>query len=143
MKSTNSVGIVATKDSKVILVREEEGSAHLTGMIGLPSGRVEEGESCLDAAVREFSEETGLSAKKEDFSEFPGNLFHADIPRKGGETVNFEWRIFRISNFSGKLKGNDEVTPMWVSISKLPRLQKDGKLLPNVFNAIQAALKIA
>ncbi|MBI2032138.1 MAG: NUDIX hydrolase [Candidatus Levybacteria bacterium] len=142
MKETKAAAAVAIKDGKVLLVREEAGSSHLTGMLGIPSGRLDEGETDLDTAVREFGEETGLTAKREDFMEFSGNIFHASIPRKGGQVVRFKWHVLRVRNFSGEFgETADNVTPMWVDISELDRLQDEGKLLPNVFNAVHAAMK--
>lgn len=125
-----------------MLTREEEGSSHLTGMLGIPSGRCEPGEDYLDTAVREFGEESGLLATSEDFVEFPGNFFQADIPRKGGEVVRFNWKVFRVMRFSGEAhKTTDDVTPMWVETSELEQLDKEGRLLPNVYNAIMVAIR--
>lgn len=137
---TNAAAAVAIKDGKVLLVREGEGSSHITGKYGIPSGRLEAGESDLDAAVREFGEESGLTASREDFSEFPGNFYQASIPRKGGEVVKFNWRVFRVAKFSGEIRGSGDVTPEWVDISNLQQMQEEEKLLPNVFNAVQAAM---
>ncbi len=134
-----TIGVVAIKDGQVLLVREERESLHLTGMYGLPSGRVEEGETELDAAVREFSEETGLVADKKDFSQFPKNYFEASIPRKDGTIADFAWRVFKVTNFQGELKGNKETTPGWHSFEDLEKLERAGKLLPNAIAAVKAA----
>lgn len=140
MKPTNSAAVVVIKDDKVLLVREEEKSGHIIGMLGLPGGRIEENEAELDGAIRELAEETGLIAKREDCSDFPGNFFQADIPRKSGIT-RFNWTVFRVQNYSGELKGNEQVTPIWYSIKDLEQMDKDGLLIGNVFNAVMAALK--
>lgn len=143
MNETNAAAAIAIKDGRVLLVREEEGSSHLTGMLGLPSGRLNEGETDLDAAVREFVEETGLTADRKDFVEFSGNIFHASIPRKSGEVAKFNWHVYKVKKFSGEIKETaDNVTPMWVEIPTLEELHNEGKLLPNVLAAIQAAMKV-
>ncbi len=49
-------GIVFRKDSILLLKRS-------SGLWVLPKGRVEEGESSKDAALREVKEETGIEAK--------------------------------------------------------------------------------
>jgi len=140
-KVTETVGIVAIDNGKVLLVRHEEGAQHITGVYGLPAGRIEVGETALEAAAREFSEETGLKADREDFSEFDGNLYHAEIMRKSGNLEKFNWQVFRVRNFSGELKGSDEVTPEWVKIVDLEQMRDEGKLLPNTTAAVLAAIK--
>ena len=138
---TRTAASVAIENDQVILVREEEGSGHITGVMGLPSGRVNEGETELDAAVREFREETGLIVEKEDFSDFDGNVFHATVQRKDGNRVKFRWQVFRVNHFRGELAtSGDNVTPIKVSLADLEKLEEEGKLLPNVLNAINAYL---
>lgn len=138
-KVTRSVGVVAIDDGKILLVTEGEGSAHISGRKGLPAGRLEFGETERDAALREFSEETGLHAALEDFEEFPGNIFYASIDRKDGTTVNFKWTVFRVRNFTGELVPNNDVTPEWISLDQLDVLEEEGILLPNLINAVKAA----
>lgn len=63
-KGGEAVGIAAfTKDGKMILTRQYR---HPFGkvILDLPGGAVEEGETLLEAAHREFEEETGFVAKK-------------------------------------------------------------------------------
>lgn len=43
-----------------ILLAERAGTGYADGMLNLPSGKVEEGESAVDAAVREVREEVGV-----------------------------------------------------------------------------------
>jgi ADP-ribose pyrophosphatase YjhB (NUDIX family) len=52
------VGIVAVRDGELLLVRRGRGPGG--GRWSLPGGRVEWGESMIEAAVRELAEETGL-----------------------------------------------------------------------------------
>lgn len=87
-KLISTVAAIAVHGGKFLLVRHEEGAGHITGTYGLPSGRIGEGESELKAAVREFSEETGLTAKSEDFKEFLGNYYVADLNRKDGSIMH-------------------------------------------------------
>lgn len=138
-----TVGVVAFKDGKVLLVRHEEGAGHITGVFGLPAGRLDEDESLLDAAVREFIEETGLKAKSENFLEFEGNVFSAKLPRKNGTIKKYGWTVFKVTKFEGEIReGDDEVTPMWCSMEEVRRINEEGNLLPNVITAIEAARKI-
>ncbi|MBI2594694.1 MAG: NUDIX hydrolase, partial [Candidatus Colwellbacteria bacterium] len=65
-----TVAALVLRDDKVLLVRHKEGAAHLTDTYGLPSGRIGDGESEKEAALRELKEETGLQATLQDISEF-------------------------------------------------------------------------
>lgn len=56
MKHEKSCGIVVFKDNKVLLVH------HNLGHYGIPKGHVEFGETDEETALREFFEETGISA---------------------------------------------------------------------------------
>ncbi len=136
-----SVGVVAIRDDEVLLVKELEGSGHISGVFGLPSGRVNDDETEQEAAAREFHEETGLNAKVVDFREFKNNYFVADIPRKDGTIKTFGWRGFKVQNFYGQLSGNDETHPYWVDLDKLKTLDKKKLLLPNVIEIVNNALE--
>ena len=129
------------QENNVLLVTSGIASGHITGTKGLPSGRVDPGETEREAAARELFEETGLSAQEEDLSEFDGNFFQADIPRKDGTIRRFDWRVFEVGSYTGELLATDETIPGWVSIDDIEQLDKEGKLLPNIKNAIMNALK--
>lgn len=118
MKITPSAAALVINDNKILLIREEEGSGHLTGVYGIPGGHVDEGETEIETAVRELKEETGLITKKEDCREFDGNYFTAEIPRKDGSVINFGWRVYYCKKFSGNLKSNSQTTPYWVDIEE-------------------------
>lgn len=136
-----SVGVVVISENKVCLVRQDEGANHRTGLFGLPARRNRPGETDLQAAMRTLNDETGLNAGSEDFSEFPGNYFEAEVLNKSGAMESFGWRVFRVKNFSGELNGNEEVTPEWVPLGNLEDLEQKEILLPNTTNAINAALR--
>jgi ADP-ribose pyrophosphatase YjhB (NUDIX family) len=129
-----SVGVVAFNGNKTLLVRNEEKADHLTGTYGLAAGRLEEGESEIDAAYREFHEETGLIA--ESLIEFSDNTYFAAIERKSGEKVNFSFRVFICDVYTGEIHIVDEEnTPEWVDVDQLDQL----KLLPNIKDAVLKA----
>ena len=132
-----TVAVLVYKDDTVLLVKHGESASHLTDSYGLPGGRIDKGESDEDTAVRELTEETGLQTTKKNLIEFPNNVYHASIPRKGGEIVNFSWRVFIARNFWGELKESTETRPEWIKLSEAEKYN----LLPNVQRAIVDGLK--
>lgn len=106
-----TVGVVAFKGQQVLLVRHGEAAGHLTGRYGLPGGRFEEGETAVQAAEREFEEETGLTVFEGALVSFPENLFFAKIERKDGTIKEFSFEVFLCTNFSGDISGTEETHP--------------------------------
>lgn len=136
----DSVGIVVFKDGKVLLVREEEGSKKLTGMYGIPAGKVDPGETRTQTAKRELEEETGLVAELPDVKEFPGNYFEAELPQKDVPSRYFLWTVFKVDKFWGKLRPSDATTPDWYSMEEVEAFDREGKLLPNNLAAIKNSI---
>lgn len=141
MNTVPSAAALAIKDNQILLVREEEASGHITGKYGLPGGHVDEGESEIATATREFCEETSLTATVEDFESFPGNYFEADMPRKDRSIVHFGWRVFHCKNFSGELKPSEQTTPEWIDFDEARKMQKEGKLEVNTLEVLENYLE--
>jgi 8-oxo-dGTP diphosphatase len=59
-RSIVDVHVILRRAGKVLLLRRA-GNVYATGLLCLPSGHLEDGESILDAAVRETKEETGIT----------------------------------------------------------------------------------
>ncbi|KKQ78432.1 hypothetical protein A3F00_04375 [Candidatus Daviesbacteria bacterium RIFCSPHIGHO2_12_FULL_37_11] len=131
-----SIGILVFKGGDVLVVKHGEAAGHVTGVYGIPSGKLE-GRSEKEVAVKELEEETGLQTKEEDLLEFPDNHFSADISRKDGTIKRFPWTVFICTKYSGELRGTEETIPEWVAISKLNTLES---LLPNVIEAAKNGL---
>jgi 8-oxo-dGTP pyrophosphatase MutT (NUDIX family) len=68
-----AAGVVIKQDGKYLLVQEKKPSAY--GLWNLPAGRVEEGQTIEDTAVREAKEETGYDV--ELIREL--GVFHEDV----------------------------------------------------------------
>ena len=76
------VGVVVKIDDKILLCkRNNQGS--FPGMWSVPAGSIEKGEKSIDAAVREFKEETNVDIKDGDL------FFTGIVPRinRGGEQI--------------------------------------------------------
>lgn len=131
-----AIGILVFDEDKVLLVQHGEGAEHLTGIYGIPSGRLEENESEIDAAKREMEEETGLKCSIADLVGYPNNVYFAKIERKHG-TDNFKWTVFICKKSFGSIHLSEETKPEWVKISDINKL----KLLPNIGQAVKDGLE--
>jgi ADP-ribose pyrophosphatase YjhB (NUDIX family) len=132
---TPSVGIVVfSKDKKqVVLVKHGEKATHKTGIIGLPAGRPDPGETLVQTAVRELHEETGLETSEKYMRQLP-NTYAAVIERKTGYLL-FSYAPFICTSYTGEIHQIRETEPFWVDVSKL----SDYDVLPNVREAIRDA----
>lgn len=137
MERIHTVGVVVLKDDNVLLVREGEQSGHVTGVYNTPAGRIDEGETPVQAAIRELHEESGLITTEADLEQLP-KIYEADIPRKDGTIKHFIHTAFVCKRFSGDLVTTDETMPEWVPISEL----NSYTLLPNVRDIIVEGKKV-
>lgn len=134
---TPTVGIVILKGSQVLLVKHGERAGHMTGTYGLPGGRIDIGETPIQAVTRELEEETGMRVREEDLRELP-QKYEVDLPRKNGETLSVHHTVFAAKHFHGELQGTDETSPEWVEIDSL----KDIDLVINTENMVRQGIQI-
>lgn len=136
-KFTPTVGVVVLKDNRVLLVRHTEKAKQPTGVYGFPAGRVEEGESEKQAAVRELEEETGLTASVDALFDVAGNHFKGPLPLK--ERIEyFTFNALVCTSFEGKIRPSldGKTIPEWIDIKNLP-----SQILPNIPVAIRNAIQ--
>ena len=138
MATIPTAAVIAFKNNnnKVLLVKHGAKASHLNDTYGLPGGTLENNETDIQCAFREFIEETGLQTSMDYLVEFPGNFYSAEIEKKDGSRHTYPWRVFLCTKFSGELKSSEETMPIWIDINKLGSLN----LLPNVKNVILAGL---
>lgn len=98
------------RDEKILLIEKKRGLG--AGKINGPGGKIEPGETPLQAVIRETQEELCITP-------------HA--PRKLGELwfsmsdcPDILCHVFRADNFSGTPTETDEATPLWTPISAIP-----------------------
>jgi len=134
IKKVESVGVVLLDAAKVLLVKHGQAAGHINDTYGLPAGRIEVGETLTEATLRELQEETGLIAQAEHLVKLP-DTYYAEIERKDGTTVGYNWTVFLCTKWSGSLESSEETSPEWHSLETITALN----VLPNVVEAINQA----
>lgn len=107
------------KDEKVVVTKYKEGNKKF-GYYDIPGGKIEEGETPEQTAIREMKEETGLKV--------------GDLKYKGNMIIEYPNRIFDFDIFianesEGEPQEFEENTSEWMEINEL--LQKE-KILSNI-----------
>ena len=131
-----TVGVLVFREECVLLVKHAKGAGHITGVYGLPAGRIDENESEREAAVRELEEESGLRVQASNLIELE-KVWQATIETKYG-TKDFSLKVFIAKTFEGSLKESEEGAPEWVLVEDLIQFN----LLPNVQNVVNEGLKV-
>ena len=98
------------RDGQILLIRKKRGLG--AGKINGPGGRLERGETALQAAVRETQEEIGVTPVE---LEEVGELFFQFVDGYGLHVT-----VFAAGGCTGHLTETDEAKPMWTDISKMP-----------------------
>jgi 8-oxo-dGTP diphosphatase len=101
-------------DGHVLLGRKRRGLGE--GKVVGPGGKREPGESAVDAAVREVSEEVGLVVDP------------ADLEHRGTLDYRFPYRpswsqisdVFVCRRWAGEPSGSDELVADWVPVDRMP-----------------------
>jgi 8-oxo-dGTP diphosphatase len=98
------------KDHHVVLIRKKRGLG--AGKINGPGGKLEHGETALEAAVRETREEIGVT---------PLHLSERGVLRfQFTDGYSLHCTVFTARDFEGELIETDEATPMWTPIDRIP-----------------------
>ncbi|WPO87187.1 8-oxo-dGTP diphosphatase [Herbiconiux sp. KACC 21604] len=99
---------------EVLLGRKKTGmgSGNIVGL----GGKIEAGETALEAAVREIEEESSLVVDPADLTEH--GLVKFSFPFR--ENWSQDSTVFVASRFSGEPLESDEVVPAWYRVDDLP-----------------------
>lgn len=107
------------KDNKIVVTKYKEGNKK-EGYYEIPGGKIEEGDTPEQTAIREMREETGLEIENLKYkgniiTEYPNRIFNFDV--------------FICNECNGELQDFKENTSEWIEINEL--LKKE-KILSNV-----------
>jgi 8-oxo-dGTP diphosphatase len=102
--------VLPPSEGRVLLIRKKRGLG--AGKINAPGGRIEAGETPIEAAARELEEEVGVTPVE---------------VRKGGELrfvfvdgYSLHVHVFRANGCVGRLKETPEAIPLWTDIEAIP-----------------------
>ena len=113
-------GVAATvfRGSKVLLVRR--GNEPSKGMLGIPGGVVELGETAEDAVVREVEEETGILVKPLRVLDIIDSIVRDD---EGGIRFHYVLIEFLCEPIGGELRASSDVSDaLWAPLESLEEL---------------------
>ena len=102
------------KDNKVVVTKYKE-SNKKSGYYEIPGGKIEEGETSEQTAIREMKEETGLNVKN---LKYKGNMI-IEYPNR-----IFDFNVFLCNEYEGKPQEFEENTSEWIEITKLLKKEK-------------------
>jgi 8-oxo-dGTP diphosphatase len=115
------------RDEKILLIRKKRGLG--AGKINGPGGRIEPGEEPHECAIRETSEEVGLT---------PQNVQNrGELHFQFLDGYSLHCTVFVANDYSGELTETDEALPIWTPLDSIPYEEMwadDIHWLPGIIN---------
>jgi 8-oxo-dGTP diphosphatase len=102
--------LFVVRDGEILLIRKRRGLG--AGKINGPGGRIEDGESPLEAALREVEEEIGVAPLQ---ASERGQLSFQFI-----DGYSIHVRVFRAPDCRGEPRETVEAIPLWTKIDRIP-----------------------
>lgn len=121
--------VIIRQNNKVVFVLRQN-TDWMNGYYGLPSGKVEKGETFTECAIREAREEAGVTITEEDLR--PVHFMHR---KSTDDTDSWVDVYFEVSSYSGEvINGEPELHSAieWLDLNDLPA---------NIIPPVKAALE--
>lgn len=116
-ETPNAASVAIVREGKVLLIKRAY--APYQHLWTLPGGRIEPGETIEQCAIREISEEVGLTIRN------PRPVLVQNLGRDG----TFRLAVFATRDFSGMLRASDEIADhKWMDPSALIALRTTSRL---------------
>ena len=106
----DAVILFVIANGRILLIHKKRGLGH--GKVNGPGGRVDPGETTMEAAIRETREEVGLTTS--DLAE------RAVLQFIFTDGYSLEVTVFTTQTWSGTLMETDEALPFWCDLSEIP-----------------------
>ena len=111
-KVRNAVRVFVVVNNKVLCIRYKEENI---GYIDIPGGKIEEGETGVEAAIREVKEETGIEV--------------CNLEEVGNVVIEYPDRIYNMevfvtSYYRGNVRNNEENDAFFLDIKDLLKEKK-------------------
>jgi 8-oxo-dGTP diphosphatase len=127
------VGIIVLEDDKVLLIRR--GKQPRLGEWSLPGGRQELGETLRQCAVREISEETGISILLRDLVEVFDMI---EVAANGSIERHYTLLDYWAEVAGGKLEAGDDASEArWFALQEIGALGMWDKTVAVIHKAVQ------
>jgi 8-oxo-dGTP diphosphatase len=102
--------LFVVRDGNILLIRKKRGLG--AGKINGPGGRIEPGETSLDAAVRETREELGIEALSPEL--------RAELHFQFVDGHSLHCSVFVAADLVGEPIETSEAVPLWTPLSAIP-----------------------
>lgn len=102
--------LFVVRDDRILLIRKKRGLG--AGKINGPGGRLDPGETPLDAAVREVQEEICVDPV--------GARPHGELLFHFVDGYSIHVWVFRADDIEGEPRETDEALPMWFPVDSIP-----------------------
>ena len=122
--------VFVVKNGQMLLIRKKRGLG--AGKINAPGGRLEPGETPLEAAIREAQEELCITPLNLSYS--GENLFQF----VDGYSIHVH--VFKADDYEGEPTETDEASPIWFPVNAIPyeEMWEDDKLwIPHVLDGVR------
>ena len=98
------------RDGQLLLIRKKRGLG--AGKINGPGGKIDPGESALEAAERELHEELGVRAR--------GTVERGELSFQFVDGLRLHVRVFTAPDCTGEAVETDEAVPLWTPVDAIP-----------------------